>query len=128
MKILLDTQAFLWLILDAPTLSSKAKKTFLDSNSKFYLSLASVWEMAIKISLGKLKIHQPLSQLIPHQLQENNIIQLDIHFRHIIRTSTLPFYHRDPFDRLIISQALEEDLSILSSDTAFDSYKVKRIW
>jgi PIN domain nuclease of toxin-antitoxin system len=128
MKILLDTQAFLWFINDASELSRRAKKIFLDEENDLLLSLASVWEMAIKLSIGKLKLKQPLDKFIPAQLQENNITQLDITFRHVAKVASLPFHHRDPFDRLIISQALEENIPILSSDEAFDSYKVKRLW
>jgi PIN domain nuclease of toxin-antitoxin system len=106
MKILLDTQAFLWIISDAPELSKKAKKVFLDQENDLFLSLASTWEIAIKSSLGKLKLKQPLQKFIPMQLQENSIFQLDISFRHVVGITTLPFHHRDPFDRLIISQAI----------------------
>src|SRR5690242_17948840 len=104
MKILIDTHAFLWLINDSAELSKHAKKIYLDAKNDFYLSIASIWEMAIKISIGKLKLSQSIDQFIPNQLQENKISQLDIHFRHLVRVANLPFYHRDPFDRLIISQ------------------------
>lgn len=128
MKILLDTQAFLWLIADAPSASKRAKKIFLDEKNEFLLSLASSWEIAIKISIGKLTLQQSLEKFLPTQLQENGITQLDISFRHVAKVVMLPFYHRDPFDRLIISQAMEEDIPILSSDVAFDKYEVKRLW
>lgn len=128
MKILLDTQSFLWFIGDVAVLSNKAKETFLDQKNELFLSLASIWEIAIKISIGKLALQQSLEYFIPAQLQENSIAQLDINFRHVARVVNLPFHHRDPFDRLIISQALEEDLPVLSSDSAFDAYGIKRIW
>lgn len=128
MKILLDTHAFLWLTKDDPLVSKKAKKLFLDQDNKFYLSLVSIWEMAIKISLGKLKLKEPLDKFILNQLHENSIEQLIISFRHVVKVRNLPFHHRDPFDRLLISQALEEDFSILSSDAAFDKYEVERLW
>lgn len=128
MRILLDTQAFLWLIADAQELSKKAKKVFLEQDNDLFLSLASIWEMAIKSSLGKLDLKQPLEEFIPSQLQENSILQMEISFRHVVGTATLPFHHRDPFDRLIISQAIQENLPILSSDIAFDAYNIQRIW
>ncbi|SRR5579883_206078 len=128
MKILLDTQAFLWLISDAPELSKKAKKLFLDQDNDLFLSLASIWEIAIKFSLGKLKLKQPIEKFLPAQLQENSILQLDISFRHVAGVAALPFHHRDPFDRLIISQAIQENLPILSSDKAFDAYNIQRLW
>ncbi len=128
MKILLDTQAFLWIIADAPELSKKAKNIFLDQENDLFLSLASIWEMAIKLSLGKLKLKQPVEKFLPAQLQENSIFQLDISFRHVVGVTSLPFHHRDPFDRLIISQAVQENLPILSSDEAFDEYNIQRLW
>jgi PIN domain nuclease of toxin-antitoxin system len=128
MKILLDTQAFLWLALDAPELTKKAKKIFLDSKNEFYISLASIWEISIKTSIGKLGFEKSFEKIILQQLQENSIQQLVINFRHIIKVARLPFHHRDPFDRLLAAQAIEEKLTILSSDTVFDKYGIKRIW
>jgi len=129
MKFLLDTHAFLWLVSDAPQLSKKARRIFLDENNQFFFSMASIWEMAIKTSLGKLQLTQPFEKFMSHQLQENAISILDIQFRHLRKISTLPFHHRDPFDRLIICQALEENLPVLSSDKAFDCYHgIERLW
>ena len=128
MKILLDTQAFIWLATDDKSLSQKARKLFLDEKNDFFLSLASVWEMAIKSSLGKLILKQSLDKLILSQLQENYIDQLTISFRHVTRVKKLPFHHRDPFDRLLIAQAIEEDIPVLTADAAFDQYKIKRLW
>jgi len=128
MRILLDTQAFIWLATDDSALSKKAKKTFLDEKNDFFLSLASVWEMAIKASLGKLKLGLSLDKLILDQLQKNFIDQLPISFRHVTRVKKLPFHHRDPFDRLLIAQALEENIPVLSSDPAFDHYNIRRLW
>lgn len=128
MKILLDTQAFLWLSLDSPELSKKAKKVFLDEKNEFYFSLASVWEISIKVSIKKLKFEKSFEKIILQQFQENGINQLGINFRHLIKTAKLPFHHRDPFDRLLIAQALEEKLHIMSTDSVFDKYGIKRIW
>lgn len=128
MKILLDTQAFLWLIADSSELSKKAKKIFLDEGNEFFLSLVSIWEMAIKISINKLSIIQSLDKFIPNQMQENCINQLDIKFRHLIKVANLPFHHRDPFDRLLIAQGIEEGMPLLSSDSFFDQYSVERLW
>ncbi len=128
MEILLDTQAFIWLCSDDRQLSKTAKKTFLNEKNSFFLSLASIWEMSIKSSLGKLKIRPSLERFILNELQENNIEQLPIHFQHVIKVNSLPFYHRDPFDRLLVAQSQIEEFSILSSDTVFDDYGVKRIW
>ena len=128
MKILLDTQAFLWFSINSPHLTQKAKKIFLDEKNELYLSLASVWEMSIKASLGKLVIQGSIENFVITQMQENGINQLPIHFRHVTRVEELPFHHRDSFDRLLISQVLEEKLAILSSDRSFDAYDVNRLW
>lgn len=128
MRILLDTHTFLWAGLDSYQLSPKASELFLDKQNDLYLSIASIWEMAIKSSLGKLTFHKPLEAYILDVLQENSIQQLSINFRHVTRVSTLPFHHRDPFDRLLISQALEEKIAILSCDHFFDDYGVQRLW
>ncbi|EKD72957.1 MAG: hypothetical protein ACD_45C00501G0002 [uncultured bacterium] len=128
MKVLLDTQAFLWLSVDSAFLSKKSKKVFLEEKNDLYLSLASVWEMSIKTSIGKLKVPGSVEAFVLTQLHENSILQLPIHFRHVARVEDLPFCHRDPFDRLLISQALEEKMAILSNDAVFDKYAVDRIW
>lgn len=128
MRILLDTQAFLWLIADAPALSRRARALFAKPGNEFLLSLASLWEMAIKLSLGKLRLDEPMATFIPRQMQENAIVHLGIEFRHVVGVAGLPFHHRDPFDRLLAAQALVEGLPILSPDRAFDAYHIKRLW
>ncbi|HEY2931666.1 MAG TPA: type II toxin-antitoxin system VapC family toxin, partial [Acidobacteriota bacterium] len=127
-KLLLDTQVFLWMVSNASELSPKARRLAVAGENFLYLSLASVWEMAIKISLGKLKLAEPIESFITEALLENNIRQLEINFRHVARVADLPFHHRDPFDRLLVSQAQVEDLHILSADKAFDRYEVRRLW
>jgi PIN domain nuclease of toxin-antitoxin system len=130
MKLLLDTHAFLWLLNDDyDHLRGKiAKELFLDENNTLFFSLASVWEMAIKISLGKLNINQALADFIPEQLAINNIQLLDIRFEHVLKTMDLPFHHRDPFDRLIIAQTFIEEMTLLSVDSIFAAYNVRHVW
>jgi len=130
MKLLLDTHAFLWLLNDDyDHLRGKtAEKLFLDENNALYFSLASVWEMAIKISLGKLNLNQDLDAFIPEQLAINNIQLLDIRFEHVLKTMELPFHHRDPFDRLIIAQTFIEEMTLLSTDNIFAAYDVRHVW
>jgi len=101
---------------------------FLNQENQFYLSIASVWEIAIKVSLGKLDIVQPIAPFISEQLQENGIHLFDIRFQHAIKVAELPFHHRDPFDRLIIAQSLVEAIPVLSKDEIFDNYGIQRIW
>jgi PIN domain nuclease of toxin-antitoxin system len=126
LAVLLDTHAFLWWCEDAAELSKKARRTI--SSEECLLSLVSLWEISIKISQGKLKLPSGFERYIPEQMALNGFTQLAIGFRHIARCSHLPWHHRDPFDRLLIAQAVEEDLSIISRDAALDLYGVKRIW
>ena len=128
MKILLDTHAFLWAIADAPSLSRAAKDAFEDEENELLLSLASTWEMAIKISLGKLTLGKPLDVLLPEQMARNSIVHLSIESRHAFHVAALPFHHRDPFDRLLAAQCLVDDLTLLSANPVFDRYGVRRVW
>ena len=128
MKYLLDTHTLLWFLKGDKKLSDKARR-LIDSprNSKF-LSIVSLWEIAIKVSLGKLVLNKPFEKLFPEQLHFNRIEILDITVDSLIKLTTLPFHHRDPFDRLIIAQALVEDLPIIGTDAAFDAYGISREW
>lgn len=128
MRILLDTHAFLWTALGSPQLSENATNLFLEDQNELYLSIASLWEMAIKSSLGKLTFQKPMESYVLDLLQENAIQLLPIDFRHVMRISSLPFHHRDPFDRLIVSQAIEEKIALLSCDVVFDAYGIDRLW
>jgi PIN domain nuclease of toxin-antitoxin system len=128
MKLLLDTHTFLWFISDSPRLSERARSLVQDSSNQVFLSIASVWEIAIKVSLGKLMLTSPFETLIPQQIQLNRFDLLAIDLRHTLQVSTLPFHHRDPFDRLLIAQACVESIPLLSADPLFDSYDVTRLW
>jgi PIN domain nuclease of toxin-antitoxin system len=128
MKILLDTNSFLWFISGSERLSINARDRIADLDNQLFLSSASLWEIAIKVSIGKLELLQPYNQLIPQQLEENDINILPIELSHLTTVVELPFYHRDPFDRLIIAQALTEDLPVVSPDSLFSQYAIKLIW
>lgn len=104
MKLLLDTHTFLWFIEDSPKLSAEAKG-LLESEADLLLSIASIWEMAIKISIGKLSLASPFDEFISEQLSKNTIKLFPIRLAHLGLVSTLPFHHRDPFDRLLNSAA-----------------------
>lgn len=127
-KFLLDTHTFIWFILDVRQLSAVAKTIIEDRNSKILVSTASLWEIAIKMSLGKLDMGAPFEQLIPGQLIANRMEILPISVAHLYQVAQLPFHHRDPFDRLLIAQSLSENLPILSRDATFDHYAVQRVW
>lgn len=128
MRLLLDTHVFLWWVSDAEALSPKARAAIGKSGSECYVSAASCWEMAIKSSLGKLTLAQPLERFIPEQLQRNDFRLLDMDFRHIAKTESLPFHHRDPFDRLLVTQALVEKMTLVSADATLSEYGIKRLW
>jgi PIN domain nuclease of toxin-antitoxin system len=127
MKVLLDTHAFLWFIDDDPQLSLAAK-TLMESEVDLLLSVASLWEIAVKVSIGKLDLPKSFDLFVPEQLQINEIEVLPIELLHLSVVSGLPLHHRDPFDRLLISQSMVEKLSIISTDKVFDQYGVNRSW
>ena len=128
MRVLLDTHALLWFLADNPRLSVSAKRILEDATTDASISVASLWEIAIKIRLNKLQLTQPFERLFPDQLAQNDIALLGVTLGHITRLTTLPLHHRDPFDRLLIAQALEEQLVIVGADSAFDAYAVERVW
>jgi PIN domain nuclease of toxin-antitoxin system len=127
MKLLLDTHIFLWFIDDSPLLSAKGK-ALLEADNELLLSIGSLWEIAIKLCLGKLTVAMPTETLMTRQLTSNDIDVLSISVPHLVTVSTLPLRHRDPFDRLIIAQAMVEQMPIVSADPAFDAYPVQRLW
>lgn len=129
MRFLLDTHTFLWFIADDPELSSSSTRERLeDGSNDLFLSYASIWEMAIKISLDKLQVSQPLEDFMSEQIRLNSINLLSFSIPQVARVASLPFHHRDPFDRLLAAQALIENLPLLSKDAIFDRYGVQRLW
>jgi PIN domain nuclease of toxin-antitoxin system len=131
MRLLIDTNALIWFANGDNKLSSKAIKTIEDSSNGKYVSIGSLWEMAIKKSLGKLVLNFNLKDL-PQILINNNIQLLNISADHAIEIENLPLIHRDPFDRILIVQALMEKMDVVSIDEIFDEYfentSIKRIW
>jgi PIN domain nuclease of toxin-antitoxin system len=128
MKLLLDTHSLLWFISGDARLSSTARSSIEDASHDKFVSIASLWETAIKVSIGKIALNAPFDRLFPHQLVINGFELLPISIRHTSAVSRLPFHHRDPFDRIFVAQAIAESLSIVSGDTAFDNYGVNRLW
>ncbi len=128
MKFLLDTHTFLWFIEDSPKLSATARRLIEEPSNERLFSIASVWEIAIKINVGRLNLSQPFEILIPQQLSLNSIDLLGIEIAHTAAITSLPLYHRDPFDRLLIAQAMVEQIPLVSVDTAFDAYPVTKLW
>jgi PIN domain nuclease of toxin-antitoxin system len=128
MRILLDTHTFLWFFAGSPQLSARARSVIEDPSTEPLLSMASLWEMAIKISLGKLSIGAQFATFITAQVQRNGIGLLGVTLDHTAHIISLPFHHRDPFDRLLVAQAVVEQLPIVSADSILSSYPVTRIW
>jgi PIN domain nuclease of toxin-antitoxin system len=128
MRLLLDTHSFLWFLLDEPKLSKTAKDSIADPDNDIEISPASYWEIAIKISLNKYSLPEPYEQFMERELATNQLRILPIEPKHTATLTSLPFHHRDPFDRLIIAQAMVEQIPIISGDEAFAAYPVTRIW
>jgi PIN domain nuclease of toxin-antitoxin system len=128
MRLLLDTHALLWFLMDDPKLSSKAKVAIADPTNECFLSPASLVEIALKVRLGKLTLHAPFATLFPAELSAKDIQLLPLESHHIEPLTTLPLHHKDPFDRLIAVAALVEGLTLVSKDQAFDAYGLSRLW
>lgn len=127
MRVLLDTHAFIWGFLDDPRLSLAARRAITEAPDR-YVSIASCWEMAIKVSRGKLTFAKPLDRILPEQLGLGGFQLLPVDLDDVARLATLPFHHRDPFDRMLVAQALNDELTIVSADPVFRKYGVKRVW
>ena len=122
--ILLDTNAFIRLV-QSPDLLTKSAQTLIEQ-SKLLVSIASPWEMTIKSSLGKLQLRYTVKEVLDRHRHVVSLLQISV--GHLEVLQTLPHHHRDPFDRIIIAQALAENLPVVSSDAAFDAYGVERLW
>ena len=128
MKLLLDAHTFLWFISGDNALSSTARALIEDDANENLISIATLWEIGIKNSLGKLPLSKPFGELIPDQLNLNGIQIQSITIEHISKLISLPFHHRDPFDRILVAQSLIENVPVISNDAALDSYGMKRLW
>ncbi|MBA3470394.1 MAG: type II toxin-antitoxin system VapC family toxin [Herpetosiphonaceae bacterium] len=128
MRCLLDTHTFLWFIGRHPALPSAIRERIEQPTTLRFLSIASLWEMAIKINAGKLEIGMPFPTLVHDHVVGNGIMLLSIDADHLEIFSQLPLHHRDPFDRLLIAQAMTEGMTLLSRDGMFDQYGVQRQW
>jgi PIN domain nuclease of toxin-antitoxin system len=127
-NLLLDTHTLLWFLSGDARLSIAARDAIEDLANTRLFSIASAWEIAIKASLGKLALTAPFSQLIPGQLRANGIELLPIRPEHVAPLLNLPYHHRDPFDRILITQAAVENAVVVSADTTLDRYGISRLW
>lgn len=128
MRLLLDSHAFLWFILGDQRLSDRARLAIATADTDVLISPATIWEMAIKVRLGKYILPGPFGPFMEMQLASNRIRLLSIEVRHAALLESMPFHHRDPFDRLIVAQALAESIEVVSVDAMFDAYGVSRLW
>jgi PIN domain nuclease of toxin-antitoxin system len=128
MNCLLDSHAFLWWHLDQSRLSPRALSAIIDPNNTLTLSVASVWELAIKIKLGKLQGVGSLNAAIEAQTRVNKMQLLPVSVVHALKTQDLPLHHNDPFDRLLIAQAQAERMTVISADVVFTRYDLKLVW
>jgi PIN domain nuclease of toxin-antitoxin system len=127
MKALLDTHTFLWAIAEEGKLSRRAQQIYIGSND-LWLSVASLWEILIKVQAGKLPLPEPAGPYLVRKLSQNRIEVLPVTLDHVLKTESLPFHHRDPFDRLLIAQSIEEKWPIVTADPWFARYAVDVIW
>lgn len=128
MRFLLDTHAFLWWITDDIQMPAQVREIISDEGNELFLSVASCWEIAIKAQLGKLQIAENPETYIPDQMQRNAIQGLPIQTSHALHVFNLPYHHRDPFDRMLVSQAQLENLPIITSDSLIAQYNIQTIW
>jgi PIN domain nuclease of toxin-antitoxin system len=128
MKLLLDTATFLWWITDSEWLSDQARRLIGDGENEVWFSAVSSWEIVIKAGLRRVRLPEKVEQFLPEQVAINGFQVLPVHLRHTLKVATLPPLHRDPFDRLLVAQALIEELTIVTSDRQMAKYSAPIVW
>jgi PIN domain nuclease of toxin-antitoxin system len=128
MKLLLDTHAFIWWIDDDVRLSTAARTLLRDRGNDAFVSIATIWEIAIKVGVGRLRMPAELRPFLADQIARAGFSLLPIAFEHVVAVHALPQHHRDPFDRLLIAQCRQEDLSLVSRDGKFALYDLELVW
>lgn len=128
MRLLLDTSTFLWIISDAPDLSSRARELFVDPGNEVYLSSVSAWEIAVKYALGRLPLPEPPERFVPSQREQHGVEVLPLDEEAALHLARLPVLHRDPFDRMLVCQAIVHGLVILTLDSLVNQYPVRTMW
>jgi PIN domain nuclease of toxin-antitoxin system len=127
-RLLLDTCTFLWIVSDAPQLSPRARSLFQTADHEVYLSAASAWEIGVKYALGRLVLPEPPGRFVPAQREAHRIASLGVDEESVLQVSRLPHVHRDPFDRLLVCQAIVHGLAILTPDPLVADYPVRVVW
>jgi PIN domain nuclease of toxin-antitoxin system len=128
MNLLLDTHSFIWWADEPEKLSEQALQALEDENNQLLLSIVSIWEIQIKVQLGKMKLNLPLKDLLESQEQTNNLEILPLPKEHIFALDSLPFHHKDPFDRLLVAQGIIENTTSISADSKLSTYAVTLLW
>jgi PIN domain nuclease of toxin-antitoxin system len=128
MRVLINTHVLIWWTGETNQLSPLVQDMLADQQIEPVLSMASIWEMQIKISLGKLSLQMDLPTLVETEMSRNRFTLLPIELKHIYKLDDLPLHHKDPFDRLLIAQSMLEKMPIISIDEKFDAYGVQRLW
>lgn len=128
MRLLLDTQAFIWAIAAPERLSQRARAAMQDEDNEVYVSAATAWEIAIKARTGKVGVVGDPQRFVPEQIAANSFSSLAVSIRHALKVADLPMLHKDPFDRLLVAQASVEDLALVTADAQIRKYPVKTIW
>ena len=128
MRLLLDTVTLLWITLDDPRLSSAARRAFSDPGNEIFLSVASAWEIAVKYSLGKLALPETPATFVPSRRSRYGISQLPLDEESALRVVRLPRLHADPFDRMLVCQAVVHSMAILTPDPLIQQYAVRTVW
>jgi len=128
MKLLVDTHVFLSFISDDRRLSSRSLAALIDPGNELYLSVAGIWEIVIKHQIGKLPMPEPVDRFLEQEINKNRILVLPILQDHVFRLLDLPLIHRDPFDRILVAQSIEDHLPIVSNDRMLSEYAIEIIW
>jgi PIN domain nuclease of toxin-antitoxin system len=128
MKLLLDTHVFLWVLERSPRLSAQARAAINDEANAKFISFATLWEVTIKASLGKLELQEPWLETMRTVNRLTPGLVLPFAQAHLEALYLLPFHHRDPFDRMLVAQAMTEELQIVSNDAVLDAYEIVRVW
>jgi PIN domain nuclease of toxin-antitoxin system len=127
-KLLLDTQCWLWWFSQPEKLNEEAIEQIASEKTEIWFSVASVWEIGIKVAIGKLQLPEPVDDYISSGMSQLGTRSLEITASHALRAASLPLHHRDPFDRMLIAQAQIENMTIMSADSMFNQYQVSLIW
>jgi PIN domain nuclease of toxin-antitoxin system len=128
LKLLLDTQCLLWWFTEPERLNSVATEQIVAEDNQLFFSVASTWEIAIKVGIGKLPLPEPVDVYVASRMRRLGAKSLDIVFSHVCQVATLPLLHRDPFDRILLAQAQIENMTLVTADEILNQYRIDILW